>query len=289
MKFKRTLIIDWNLKKEILVNLYNDFNLNRFRYTPISNISHIEFLQKNIHYILLNYASRNYLLYFKKFNETKLCIIIERKTLDYKPKSIEDVVRKAQIYNIELNFNVKNDLYKGTLLDVKMINNYFYVYNVFIWKGIDRTNESSSENFRILNNEGIEIINEVIIYNYSQLDYIKTLIHNDSRISGLIFIPKIPGNQLIFLNNHTTPVTQQHQKNIIDEDTFYIFKTEYPDVYYLQKELNSKDKKLAYIPTIQDSKMCNNWFNTNKTATYLLVKCIYKDTLDKWIPLKLIT
>jgi hypothetical protein len=284
MKFKKLPINDYLLKKEILVNLYNDFNLNRFRYTQISNTSHVEFLQKNIHYILLNYASRNYLLYFKTFNGVKMCVIIERKTLEYKPKTIDDVVRKAQIFNLELNFTIKPDIYKGTLLDVKMVNNFFQVYNVFIWKGIDRTNESSSENFRILNNEKIDIINEVVIYDYSQLEEIKQIMIDDPRVSGIIFIPKIPGNQLIFLNNSNTPVINKP----IDENTFYIFKTEYPDVYFLQKDPNSKDKKLAYVPSIKESRACSEWFESNPTAKYLLVNCIYKDTLDKWVPSRLV-
>lgn len=286
MKFKKTLLTDFGIKKEILVNLYNDFNLNRFRYTQISNVSHLEFLQKNIHYILLNYACRNYLLYFKIFNGVKMCVIIERKTLEYKPKSIDDVVRKAQIFVLELNFSIKNDIYKGTLLDVKMVNNIFHVYNVFIWKGIDRTNDSSSDNFRILNNEKIDIINEVIIYNYNDLENVKNIIENDTKVSGLIFIPKIPGNQLIFLNNSNTSTTTTTKS--IDENTFYMVKTDLPDVYYIYKELN-KDKKLAYIPTIKESKMCNEWFNSNQTSNHLLVKCNYRENLDKWVPVKLLT
>lgn len=284
MKFKKTLLTDFGIKREILVNLYNDFNLNRFRYTQISNVSHLEFLQKNIHYILLNYACRNYLLYFKIFNGVKMCVIIERKTLEYKPKSIDDVVRKAQIFVLELNFSIKNDLYKGTLLDVKMVNNIFHVYNVFIWKGIDRTNDSSSDNFRLLNNEKIDIINEVVIYNYCDLENIRNIIDNDTKVSGIIFIPKIPGNQLIFLNNTSNSTTSI---KTIDETTFYMVKTDLPDVYYLYKELN-KEKRLAYIPSIKESKMCIDWFNKNPDTSSLLVKCNYRETLDKWTPVKLL-
>ena len=293
MKFKRTQINDWNLKKEILVNLYNDFNLNRFRFTPLSNISHVEFLQKNVHYALLNYVGKPHLLYFKDFNGKKLCVLIERKTLDFKPKSIDDVTRKVQMSLLE-QLNVKMDLYKGTLLDVKMVNNIFQVYNVFIWKGNDKTNESSYESFRILNDEKIDFINTVVIYNYSQLKQIKTIMESDSKVSGIIFIPKIPGNQIIFLRNQAPPTTNViNQPNTIynkqtNEDIYFITQTDYPDAFFLTKESNGKDKKLAYLPGIKESEECRNWFKANPGSKQLLVKCIYKDNLDKWVPVKLV-
>jgi len=293
MKFKKTLIIEWNIKKEILISLYNDLNLNRFRYTQISNPSHVEFLQKNVHYVLLNFASRNYLLYFRIFNGKKSCVLIERKTLDFKPRSMDDVARKAQLFSLEFGnlIHINPDIYKGTLLDVKMVNNTFQVYNVFLWKGKDTTNISSLENFRLLNNEKIEVINEVVIYNYSQLHEVKNIIENDSKISGIIFIPKIPGNQMIFLNNtnqsnSNTIITSTIKHPIVEESSFYIHKTDFQDAYFLSKEIKGRDKHLAYIPGIKESETCRKWFKNNNNA--LLVQCIYRDDLNKWIPEKLL-
>jgi len=300
MKFNKVPILLWEDKKAIIEWLYNKFNINKFRYTIIKEDSHLDFLQKNEHYILLNYASINYLLLFLFVGtqKKKMCILIDRKSLVYQPKNYDDVIRSVVMYSLELKFQVKGDLYKGTLLDVKMINNTFYVYNLFLWKGEDKTNESSLENFHLIDHEHVEFINQCKLYRYSDLLILKDIIDNDNKVKGLIFIPKIPGNMMIFLssgnntNNNNNIIKQKNEVNIIDGKPIIehnIFKmniTDLPDVYQLYNE-NDKKTTIAYIPNIKTSEIVRSWYKSNNKRN-LTVKCEYREHLDKYVPIELV-
>jgi hypothetical protein len=289
-------IVLWEDKKIIIEWLYNKFNINKFRYTIIKEESHLDFLAKNEHYILLNYASINYLLLFLFVGTKKMCVLIDRKSLIYQPKNYDDVIRSVIMYSLELKFQVKGDLYKGTLFDVKMINNTFYVYNLFLWKGEDKTNESSLENFRLIDHENIDFVNQCKVYYYSDLLVLKDIIDNDNKVKGLIFIPKIPGNMMIFLSNG--PISQKVNNNVvtnhynvkkIELDNTNVFKmniTDLPDVYQLYNE-NTKKTTIAYIPNIKTSEIVKSWYKSSNKRN-LTVKCEYRENLDKYIPTELI-
>ena len=275
-------LTNWEDKKNIISLLYDKFNLHAFRYTIVKKSSHVDFLQKNKHYILLNYASKSYLLVFFMINKVKVCALIDRKSLVYQPKNLDDVIRGAFITCIEPSQVLKNDLYKGTILDVKLVNNLFFVYNVFMWKGEDKTSEPTLESFNQLNNEKIEMIIPTTYYNYSDLHQLKQVLVEDSRVTGLIFIPKIPGNQMVFLKESKSTV--QQQQVVQDDNKFEVFTMtchEFPDVYILK---NDKMTKVAYIPSIELSKKCLMWIKDKKS---IKVKCKYNDVLDKYIPYEL--
>jgi len=285
MKYHRKLLDDWDLKKKVISLLYDKFNLHGFRYTIITKSSHLNFLQQNEHYLLLNYASKSYLLVFFLIDEKKMCFLIDRKSLVYQPKNINDVVRSSVVMIIEPHQSLKNDLFRGTILDVKMVNNFFHVYNVFMWKGEDKTGYSTLESYELLNNERIEMIPETRPYFYRDLRKLKNILIEDSKVTGLIFIPKIPGNQMIFLQNKTN----SEPTTTIVSTPIHIIATmiqhDLPDVYFLNLEENKKmTKKIAYIPNIECSKKCQEFIRNKKEVK---VKCTYNTQLDKYIPIDL--
>lgn len=284
MRFFRKPVTRWDEKKLIVQHLYDRFNINRFRYTIINETSQLEFLQKNQHYLLLNYKSQNFLMYFLFVSGVRKCVLIDRKSLAFQPKSIEDVVRSASIEYLDFNFPVRPDLFKGTLLDVKMVNNLFFVYNVFMWKGEDRCNESSIESFRLVNSERFDVIQPIREFYYKDLPKLKQAMCEDSKVTGLVFVPKIPGNQMIFLLNRQTKyhdqVEDEHQQQ---QQVFTMHVHSLPDVYLLESTDERKKGKriLAYIP---DMKTSRKWREETINKKCLRVRCEYLASLDKYIP-----
>lgn len=68
---------------------------------------------------------------------------------------------------------------------------------------------------------------------------------------------------------------------------YMLQKTEHPDVYNLLSVSTGKKVELAYIPDMETSKRCKQWFKDNKTKE-LLVKCQMNMDKKKWIPIELI-
>jgi hypothetical protein len=124
----------------------------------------------------------------------------------------------------------------------------------------------------------------------------KDIIDNDNKVKGLIFIPKIPGNMMIFLSNG--PISQKVNNNVvtnhynvkkIELDNTNVFKmniTDLPDVYQLYNE-NTKKTTIAYIPNIKTSEIVKSWYKSSNKRN-LTVKCEYRENLDKYIPTELI-
>ena len=320
MRFIKRPVVSWEDKKEIIQQLYDKFNINRFRYTIISDKSQLEFLRRNQHYILLNYKSQNFLLFFLFLNGVKTSVLIDRKTLSFQPKSIEDVVRSASIDILEFYpHQIKPDLYIGTLLDVKIVNNLFYVYNIFMWKGEDKCNESTLENFRLFNNEKLDNIQPVKEYYYTDLPKLKVIIREDPKVTGLVFVPKIPGNQMLFLANRNMENNNTITKGVngvmvnntngndrrlngygnnggmkslhpLDcHNLFLMHPQPQPDVYHLERVSSGGGTKhnrvLAYIP---DMKTSHKWRSLIKDRKPLYVKCEYMDSMDKYIPREIV-
>lgn len=284
MKYTKQVLENWDVKKKVISLLYDKLNLHGFRYTIISEQNHVDTLQKNQHYILMNYISRNYLLMFFFIDGSKRCFLIDRKTLAYQPKNLDDVVRVADIQSIEPFQALKTDVFKGTILDVKLVKNVFHVYNVFMWKGYDRTTDPTLENFALVNNERIEMIAPIKEYYYSDLPQLKQTLEEDTKINGFIFIPKIPGNQMIFLNK---PKAKIDVKEPVKEyPIFYMEKQDKPDVYFLfETDKKNTSPICAYIPNIECSKKCMTWMQGKRTVK---VRCIYNEILDLYVPNELV-
>ena len=75
--------------------------------------------------------------------------------------------------------------------------------------------------------------------------------------------------------------------NIIKLAEFRMQKTTSPDVYNLLS-IDTKNKiDIAYIPDMETSKKCKQWYKDNK-AKELVVKCQLDINKKKWIPIDLI-
>ena len=279
-------------RQAIIEFIYDHCNLNRFRYTLISTDQHLEFLKTNRHFVMHNFISKSYLLVFLHVNGTKRAVLIDRKTLDYQPKNIQDVVRKASLFFLRLGCPPRNDIFRGTILDVKFgRNDQFMVYNVFMLKGNDFSNESTEESHRLLNEEQIPFLLPSELGSYEDINAITSSMKKKKRISGLVFIPRIPGNHMIFIKpkeeEEEDAKTDKHQstKPVVITTRLSMKKHDsIPDVYYIKPNGQQKET-LAYIPNIITSQRCESWFTTGKNI--IQAEFEYLDAIDKWIPVSL--
>jgi hypothetical protein len=125
-------------------------------------------------------------------------------------------------------------------------------------------------------------------YSYRDLKRLKETMQEDSRVTGIVFVPKIPGNQMIFLTNRqqvkaTLSETQQTTQD--DDVVFLMYPNSLPDVYLLEKETSDGRKKnqkiLAYIP---DEKTSRKWREYIADKKCVKVKCNYIASIDKYVP-----
>lgn len=73
--------------------------------------------------------------------------------------------------------------------------------------------------------------------------------------------------------------------DIIHMSTFTMIKTKKPDVFTLI-HINGQKEGIAYIPTMQVSKMCRQWYDKNNCKE-LSVICQMDNTKRQWVPKQL--
>lgn len=237
-------------KKNIINFLFNNIDLNNFRFQILNNISNLEFLKNNEHFVSPNFKGINYLLVFARINDVNRTFLIDRRKLRYN----KDQIDLKTVLILEVNFKAKETLYQGTIIDGKMLklvnNNYVFICNdCFLlfnnkldtqkldikYQTLDKVistqiDKKPCPNFDLKINK---------LYNYDELEHlIKNIIPNSSLpINGLVFFPQYSGNLIIYpesnknsTNSHsksnqeifTKPVTNFKDTKIKDDETFHI-------------------------------------------------------------------
>lgn len=108
-------------------------------------------------------------------------------------------------------------------------------------------------------------------------------IKEDTKIQEIIFYPRIYGKKIYTY----TIIDIDLIDNIVKLAQFRLQKTSSPDVYNLLSSKSNKKVDIAYIPTIEVSKRCKQWFRDNKESI-LTVKCQMDIDKKKWIPIEII-
>jgi hypothetical protein len=308
-------INDSKIKINIINYLYSTLNLSNYRYNILNNISKLIFLQQNEHYVSPNYKGFNYFLIFTNINNNKICVIIDRKKLSYHKNQLD--IKKLQLYTLKIECN--DDLYKGTIIDGKLINknseNIFIVQDYFYLAGenfinLDLVNKLNNINNYINNIKSNLLIKINKLFYYNELnDLINNLQSLSYENNGLIFYPKKSGitilfietkNEKININNSSNELIEEKTYNIINDYVNFLKSREYsyelngknknlllsktniPDVFNLY-EIDTNEKiGIACIPNLKISQMCEELINDIPVK----FNCIYCNKFKKWIPLK---
>lgn len=126
-------------------------------------------------------------------------------------------------------------------------------------------------------------VSQFFVVNKKSLEELYEKIKFDKKIQEIIFYPKIYGRKIYTY----TILSFDLVDNVVKLAQFFMQKTKNQDVYNLLS-LETKNKiGIAYIPTMEISKMCKQWFKETK-KTMLLVKCRMDMVKKKWIPLNII-
>lgn len=109
-------------------------------------------------------------------------------------------------------------------------------------------------------------------------------IKTDLKIQEITFYPKIYGKKIYTY----TIIEDDLVDDVVKYGQFFIQKTAVSDVYHLLNVCSKEKMGIAYIPDMDTSKMCKQWFKSAKKKKELLVKCRMDNTKGKWVPIELI-
>lgn len=195
-----------------------------------------------------------------------------------------------------INVGISKDLYRGTIMEgifYQIDQNKFIVINeVYKLSGEDQLLSPKNDRLNNLMNKIKISINQTPNYqinvnSYYEIDknsieQLYNKIKEDEKIQELIFFPKNYGKKIY----HYTILESDLIDNVIKISEFYLHKTNKPDVYDLLTKNNEKFD-IAYIPSIDISLQCQEWFKLSKSHT-LLVKCQFDNNKNKWFPIDLV-
>jgi hypothetical protein len=205
--------------------------------------------------------------------------------------------KKEDLYIHPIEMSVSKEFYKGSIMEgiyFRMDDKrYLIVDEIYLFAGENQLLKPKEDRLNMLS-KCIKVgtnINDNYSMHVSQyynidkrsLQNLYDKIKADSKIQEIIFYPQIYGRKIYSYAIMDSDLND----NIINISNFILQKTDNPDVYNLLSVPSEKKVDIAYIPDIETSKKCKQWFkNTGKKK--LLAKCQMDMGKKKWIPLELI-
>jgi len=315
------LVSDLDTKKEVINFLYKNVELDKFRFKMLDNLSKLEELKNNPHYVSPNFRGINYLFICMKIKQQNKTFLIDRRKLKYQKNNLN--LKEIKIIEIKLNANPI--FFSGSIFDGKMIDKkYFLVFDCYFLFGKENISQEMNTKYFTLDKvfsthlgdkpcSNFQIkINK--LYQYEEIDNLINQILPTIKLptNGIIFFPKYSGICTIFNepkkeivkynsndnNNELSNVSSDydmirdlseylsqrtyHYENFNMKNKFTIIKTDIPDVYTLKDE-NDKKIGIAHIPSLKISHQVKDWLKNKK---YTKVECVYHKQFDKWIPIR---
>lgn len=216
------------------------------------------------------------------------------------PKQNTNKQVKLRIFPIDILIN--QDAYIGTIMEgiycCSGDHRHITIDNVYFLRGKNQNMLNHSEKLTLMQDfvskettQSDKFTISVSKYYPIQKDSILELfdsIKKETNIGEITFYPEFP--------NKRTPVFQY---TILDTDlqvetivlsSFKMTRTDKPDVYDLECLSEQMKPDIAYIPDIETSKKCKEWFKgiRGKNAT-IIVTCKFFSERNKWMPIEKIS
>jgi len=278
------LVSDNETKKKVINYLYKNVELNKFRFKMLDNLSKLDELKNNPHYVSPNFRGVNYLLICMKIQEQNKTFIIDRRKLKYYKNNLN----LKEIKIIEIKIHADPVLFTGSIFDGKMIDKkYFLVFDCYVLFGKENISQEMKTKYFTLdkifsthfdNNPCLNFqikINK--LYEYEELDkLINEVIPNTSlSTSGIVFFPKYSGILVIFNES-------KKEKEIVN----YNSTSDYSNNLQYNNTLNNSENKITNnelsnvssdYDMIRDlsnylSERTYNYENFNIKKTFILTK-----------------
>jgi len=275
------------VKNRILNYLYKKIKQN-VNHETIKGEKDMNIIRDNEYIICPRFnGTRSWILFFQ-LNDVFYAVNFPKHS-QYKKKDI-------QIYPI--NISVAKEFYHGTIMEGIYFrmeeDRYLFIDDVYMLGGHnqllkpkdDRLNNLSkyiAEN--TLRNPNFSMyVSQFYQTTKNDLKDLFEKIKSDTKIQEIIFYPRHYGVGKIY--NYTI-IDTDFLENVIKTTQFRMQKTDKADVYNLLSTTSGNKIAIAYLPDMETSKKCKQWFKDNK-AKELVVKCQMDMDKKKWIPLELV-
>ncbi len=276
------------IKNKILKYLYSSGVKLGLKYELITNNKDLDNIRDNDYIICPRYVGTRSWIIFFSIDDNYYAVNFPK----HSQRKKDDLV----IHPIEMT--VSKEFYRGTVMEgifYRMDNKKFLVVDeVYILAGQNELLKSKDTRLHDLSNyfkdQTSNINPNYLMYvcqyyktNKSSLRELHDKIKNDPKIQEIIFYPKIYGGKIY---NYTI-IDDDLVDNIIKLAQFQMEKTANPDVYNLLSPESGNRIDIAYIPDMETSKKCKQWYKDYKTKE-LPVKCRMDMIKNKWIPIEII-
>lgn len=286
-KYKKNINLDSEkIKNKILQYLYKSIDIN-VKHNIIINKKDLDIIKRGDYIICPKYEGTRIWIIFCQIDDIYYAINFPKHN---QRKKIELIMYPINIYAIK-------EMYSGTILEgiyFKVEQNKFLIIDeVYFLAGQNQLLKPKDDRLDYLTKYFLNNIEQIPNYqmyvtkyfqiNNESIQELYEKIKSDTKIQEIIFYPKIYGRNIYSY----TIIDDDIIDDIIQITKFILQKTTNPDVYNLLS-LKTKNKiGIAYIPDIETSKKCKQWFKDNKSKE-LIVKCKMDHNNKKWMPVELV-
>ena len=318
------MILDLPTKQKIIDYVYSKLNLNKHRFKMLNNITGLEFLNNNKHYVSPNFKGFNYFLIFMNLEingeKKKYCVAIDRRKLSYHIEQIEI----KNVFMVKVHIKVSDSIFDGTIFDGKLIESsnkfIFLIQDCFYLMGKKILDMEMSQKMGHLDNIlKIHFSDPTVCDNFSiklnklcEYDGLENLIKNvipscNIPIQGLVFYPKYSGISIIFMVNKVNKVDIETSQVQNEESKTYDMIYNFVDfikerVYSYEKSSKTRNYWLSKtnIPDVynlsekEDSEKIGIAHIPNVKISHLCdetikdkpvkFNCVYHTKFKAWIP-----
>lgn len=254
------LIYDVPTKQKILDYLYSNLNLSKHRFIMLNNVSKLEQLRDNEHYVSPSFKGFNYFLIFMNLEDSKndmkpkkYCVAIDRRKLSYH----KDQIDIKSVFMVKSIVKVSDSIFNGTIFDGKLIESsnkfIFLIQDCFYLMGKKLLDMEMLQKMGHLDNimkmhfsESNICENFVFklnkLYSYNDLkELIENLIPSCSiPTQGLVFYPKYSGISIIHIEKKIDKVDiETNQQPTFESKTYDMI---YNFVEYIKTRTYSYEK-----------------------------------------------
>lgn len=276
-----------SVKNRILQYLYSMVNVASKQET-ITCLDDINAIRDNDYIICPRFQGIRSWIIFCKFNDVYYAVNF--------PKHGQHKKEKIIIHPV--NIQVTGDFYHGTVMEgiyYRMDNaRYLVIDEVYLLCGQNQLLKPKEDRLNVLSqhitNRNIIMSTSYYIFvsqyfqiNKKNLTELYEKIKNDNKIQELIFYPKNYGKKIFRYTITDVDVID----DVIKLAQFRLQKTKNPDVYNVISLSTGEKIDIAYIPDMESSKRCKQWFKDYKKKE-LLVKCQMDPLNKRWIPVEVV-
>jgi hypothetical protein len=230
--------LDLASKQKIIDYLYSNLNLSKHRFIMLNNVSKLEFLRDNEHYVSPSFKGFNYFFMFMNLEmngeKRKYCVAIDRRKLSYH----KDQVELKSVFMVKVHMKVSESIFNGTIFDGKLIESsnkfIFLIQDCFYLMGKKILDMEMSQKMGHLDNIlKIHFSDPNVCDNFSvklnklcKYDGLENLINNvlpscSIPTQGLVFYPKYSGVSIIHIEKKVDKVDiETNQAQVVESKTY---------------------------------------------------------------------